>query len=299
MEIPGLRGLRVRTVAVETYRAVGDDDVWTYAAAVAYSGLFALFPFLVLLLAVFSFLEQPALFEWLLERSRAVLPAEAYQQVREVVAEVQGRRQGGLLSLGALTTLWIASGGIRAGMHAVNRAYDVPEGRAWWKRYLLSVAYTAALGVAVVLATGMMVGGPRLLSWALERAGAGPWLHGVVGWLWVPGALLLAMGALFLAYLSFPNVRQRLVLVVPGAVFAVLLWALVSLGFQLYVASFGRFSLTYGSVGAVIMLLAYLYMSSVIMLVGAELNAVIQRLAPRPGDAELQEPPEEDGSAAG
>lgn len=298
MEIPGLRGLRVRTVAMETYRAINDDDVWTYAAAVAYSGLFALFPFLILLLAVFSFLDQPALFEWLLERSRAVLPGEAYQQVRDVVAEVQGRRQGGLLSLGLLTTLWIASGGIRAGMHAINTAYDVPEGRRWWKRYLLSVAYTAALGVAVVLATGMMVGGPRLLAWALARAGAGPWLHGVVGWLWVPGALLLAMGALFLAYLSFPNVRQRLVLVVPGAVFAVLLWALVSLGFQLYVANFGRFALTYGSVGAVIMLLAYLYMSSVILLVGAELNAVIQRLAPRPGDAEVQEPPAEESDAA-
>lgn len=294
MKVPGLRGLRVRTVAMETYRAFDDDDMWSYAASVAYQVLFALFPFLLFLLALFSFLDQSAMFEWLLARSRAVLPSDAHAQVQKVVDEVRGEREGGLLSLGVATTLWIASGGVRSAMNALNRAYDVLEGRVWWKRYLLSFAYTVALAVAVVAATALMVAGPRATVWALERAGAGQGVRDAVSWLRVPGALLLVGGAFFLVYLALPNVRQRPRLVVPGAVAAVLLWALVSFGFQLYVANFGRFAVTYGSVGAVIMLLAYFYLASAIVLLGAELNAVIQREAPRPGDAEPQEVPPPD-----
>ncbi|HEX2207797.1 MAG TPA: YihY/virulence factor BrkB family protein [Longimicrobium sp.] len=300
MRVPGLRGLRVRTVAVETYRAFDDDDMWSYAASVAYQVLFALFPFLLFLLAVFSFLNQAAMFEWLLGQGRRVLPADAYAQVHQVVEEVRGQREGGLLSLGVATTLWIASGGVRSAMNALNRAHDVPEGRVWWKRYLLSFAYTIALGLAVVLATVMMVAGPRATAWALDRVGAGQGVQDAIAWLRVPGALLLVGGALFLVYLALPNVRQRPRLVVPGAVAAVLLWALVSFGFQLYVANFGRFAVTYGSVGAVIMLLAYFYLASAIVLLGAELNAVLQREAPRPGDAEPREvpPPDSPGQAS-
>lgn len=294
MRVPGLRGLRLRKLAVETYLAFDGDDMWTYAAAVAYSALFALFPFLLFLLALFSFVDQPTMFEWLLGQGRRVLPSDAYTQVQQVVDEVRGERNGGLLSLGVVTTLWIASGGVRASMNALNTAYDVPEGRVWYKRYALALAYTVALGAAVVLSTVLMVVGPRATAWVLDRLGAGPGVQEAVAWVRVPGALLLAMAALFVVYLALPNVRQRPRLVVPGAVLGVLLWAGVSYGFQLYVANFGRFGLTYGSVGAVIMLLAYFYMSSLIVLLGAELNAVIQREAPRPGDAEVQDAPPPD-----
>lgn len=294
MQVPGLRGLRLKRLAVETFKAFDADDMWTYGSAVAYSSLFALFPFLILLLSVFSFIDQPGLFEWLLSQSRRVLPTDAHAQVREVVAEVRGTRQGGLVSLGLLSTLWIASGGVRAAMNALNTAYDVPEGRVWWKRYLLSLVYTVALGLSVVVATVLMVVGPRATEWVLDRAGVGQGVQDAVAWLRVPGALLLTTGALFLVYIALPNVRQRPRRVVPGAVLSVVLWALVSTGFQLYVSNFGRFGVTYGSVGAVIMLLAYFYMASLIVLLGAELNAVIQREAPRPGDAELQEAPPPD-----
>lgn len=297
MRVPGLRGLRPWRLAAETYRAFDQDDMWTYAAAVAYSVLFALFPFLLFLLALFSFLDQPGLFEWLLAQSRRVLPADAHAQVRQVVDEVRGQRQGGLLSLGVLSTLWIASGGVRSAMNALNTAYDVPEGRVWWKRYLVSFGYTAALGVAVVLATVLMVVGPRVSTRVLERVGAGERVQDAVAWLQVPGALLLVTGALFLVYLALPNVRQHPRRVVPGTVLGVVLWSGVSLGFQLYVANFGRFGVTYGSVGAVIILLAYFYLASAIVLVGAELNAVLQRAAPRPGDAELLEAPPPDSPA--
>ena len=294
MRVPGLRGVRAWTLATETYRAFDQDDMWTYASAVAYSVLFALFPFLLFLLALFSFLDQPGLFESLLAQSQRVLPADAHAQVREVVDEVRGQRQGGLLSLGVLSTLWIASGGVRSAMNALNTAYDVPEGRVWWKRYLVSFGYTAALGVAVVVATVLMVAGPRISARVLDWLGAGPGVQDAVSWLRVPGALLLVTGALFLVYLALPNVRQHPRRVVPGAVLGVVLWSGVSLGFQLYVANFGRFGVTYGSVGAVIILLAYFYLASLIVLLGAEFNTVLQRAVPRPGDAELREAPAPD-----
>ena len=291
MKIPGLRGLRVRTVLARTFREFQRDDMWTYGSALAFRAVFALFPFLLFLVALFSFLDAPGFFDWLLAQGEAVLPEQAQGRVEQVVGEVRGRRRGGLLSFAILGALWIASGGVRSAMHALNTAYDVEEGRRWWKRYPLSVGYTLAFGALVVLATFLMVLGPRASAWTLDQLGAGPGVQGAMRWLRLPAALLLAMAATALVYLAVPNVRQRLRLVLPGAVAAVLLWAAVSLGFRLYVANFGRFGLTYGSIGAAVILLAYLYLSALVLLLGAELNAVIQREAPRPGDARPKEHP--------
>lgn len=289
MRIPGLRGLRLREVARDTAAAFMDDDVPTYAAALAFRMFFSLFPFIIVLIAAFSFIDAPGLFEWLLAQSREFLPEDAQGQVETVIGEVQGRRQGGLLSFGVLASLWMASAGVRTLMVALNRAYEVEEGRAWWKRWPLSVAYTVALGLLVVLSTALMVLGPRITAWATDWAGAPTAVQNAIRWLRVPLALALATGAVVLVYLALPNVRQRLRLVVPGAVVAVLLWTLVSYGFQMYVENFGSFGATYGSIGAVIILLTYLWLSGMVLLLGAELNAVVQAKAPRPGDAEPKE----------
>ena len=302
MRVPGLGGLAPGEVAAHAWREFQKDDMWTFAAALAYHTLFALFPFLLFLVAAFSFVDAPELFEGLLAQSRRFLPREAQATVAEVVGEVRGQREGGLLSLGIVGAVWIASGGVRSTMHAMNVAYDVPEGRRWWKRYLVSVVYTLALAVLVMLATLLMVLGPRAMAWALEGLGAGEGLTDALSWLRLPLSLLLAWGAIVLAYFAAPNVRQRLPLVLPGAVLAVVLWAAVSFGFQLYVARFSRYSLTYGSIGAVVMLLAYFYLSSLVLLLGAELNAAIQHHAsdlPTPEPAEPPEPDPHGGSAGG
>lgn len=289
MRIPGLRGLRVRTVAADTARAFLADDVPTYAAALAFRTLFSLFPFLLFLVAVFGFIDAPGLFDWLVEQSRAFLPGDAQGRVEEVIREVGARREGGLLSLSIAAALWMASSGVRTLMVALNRAYDVEEGRAWWKVWPLSLVYTLALGVLVVLSTVLMVLGPRITAWVTDWMGAPDPVQAALAWLRLPLALVLATAAVVLVYLALPNVRQRLRLVVPGAVVAVLLWAAMSYGFQLYVEHFGRFDATYGSIGAVIVLLTYLWFSGMVLLLGAELNAVVQHAAPRPGDAAPKE----------
>jgi membrane protein len=288
-----LRGLGLRRLAAETFRGFYEDDIMTYAAAVAYQALYALFPFIIVLLALFSFLDRPELFQWLLEHSRRFLPGEASAQVEQVVAEIRGRRQSGLLSVGLLTTLWIASGGVRSAMNALNKAYEVPEGRAIWKRFVLSFGYVLLAGSLVVVATGLMVFGPMASDWGLRQVGAPAGVREAVAWLRIPLAIAGAVAGVFLVYLAMPNVKQRVALVVPGAVFSVVLWGLVSLGFRWYVEHLGQFSVTYGSVGAVIVLLTYFYLSSLILLTGAELNAAIQRARPQEGDACPKELPDD------
>ena len=289
-----LRGLGLRRLAAETFRGFYEDDIMTYAAAVAYQALYALFPFIIVLLALFSFLDRPELFQWLLDHSRRFLPGEASDQVEQVVGEIRGRRQSGLLSVGLLTTLWIASGGVRSAMNALNKAYEVPEGRAIWKRFVLSFGYVLLAGSLVVVATGLMVFGPMASDWGLRQLGAPAGVREAVAWLRIPLAIAGAVAGVFLVYLAMPNVKQRVALVVPGAVFTVVLWGLVSLGFRWYVEHLGQFSVTYGSVGAVIVLLTYFYLSSLILLTGAELNAAIQRARPQEGDACPKELPDED-----
>lgn len=289
MRIPGLRGLRVRDVAKDTARAFLDDDVPTYAAALAFRILFSLFPFLIFLVAVFSFLDAPGLFDWLVTQGGQFLPGDARARVEQVIGEVRGQREGGLLSVGILVSIWMSSSGVRTLMVALNRAYEVEEGRAWWKRWPLSVAYTVALAVLVVLSALMIVLGPRITAWATDWMGAPPAVQNALALVRIPLAILLATAAVVLVYLAVPNVRQRLRLVVPGAVLAVVLWAAMSFAFQLYVQHFGRFGATYGSIGAVIILLTYLWLSGMALLLGGELNAVVQQKAPRPGDAEQRE----------
>lgn len=292
MRIPGLHGLPPKQVAAETWRQFQDDDMWTFAASLAYHAIFALFPFLIFVVAAFSFLDAPAMFDWLLAQSRQFLPADAHDTVRDVVAEVRGRREGGLLTLGILGAVWVASSGMRSTMHALNVAYEVEEGRKWWKRYAVSVGYVVALAVLVMLATVFMVLGPRATAWMLERAGAPAGVVDVLGWLRMPLALVLAWCAVVLVYFAAPNVRLRLPLVMPGAVVAVVLWILLSGGFRLYVSNFSRFSVTYGSIGAVVMLLAYCQLSALVLLLGAEVNAAIQHLAPDLPDPDEKERPE-------
>lgn len=285
MNIPGFRGLRPWPVLKRSCQEFLDDDMWTYASALSYHALFALFPFLLFLVALFGFVDASGLFDWLAEQTRRFMPPEAQARVLQVLGEVETHRRGEFLSFGILGALWVASGGMRSTMNALNRAYEVPEGRKWWKRYLFSIAFTLVFALLVAVSTALVVMGPRGVAWVGGRLGAPDGLGSAMAWLRLPIALLLAVAATCATYVAVPNVKQRLALVLPGAVAAVVLWGCGSFLFRLYVANFGRFSVTYGSIGSVVMLLAYLYFSAAVLLLGAELNTVIQADAPRRDDA--------------
>lgn len=205
-----------------------------------------------------------------------MLPQQAAGLVNDVVSGLQ-EQQSGLLSFGVAAALWVASAGVRTIMKAMNVAYDVPEARPAWKRYPLSVLYTVGLAAMMIAAAVLMVLGPQAMEWIAGRVGLEQFFVAAWTWLRWPVAILLLALAVAVIYYCAPNVDHPFRLITPGAAVAVVVWVAASVGFSYYVSNFGHYNATYGSIGAVIVLLLYFYLSAAVLLFGAELNAVIER----------------------
>lgn len=265
------------------------DDMPTYASALAYQAIFSLFPFLLFLIALVGFLQLPQVFTWLEQQAFALLPAQAREEVLTVIRQLQ-EQKAGLLSAGILVALWSASAGVRSTMHALNTAYDVREGRPAWKTIPLSLLYTVGLAVLLLLIAGLMVTGPDVMRWIAGRVGLEEVV--VMAWTWLrwPVAALLMVLVVATVYYVAPDVEQRFRFITPGSVLAVATWILASLGFGVYLRNFANYNAMYGGIGAIIILLLYLYLSSAVLLFGAELNAVLEHRHPdgkEPGDKRL------------
>ena len=278
MAIPGLRGLGIGAVLKQAVSDFSADDMTTYAAALAYQVFFSLFPFIIFLVALLGFLDIPYFFDWLRQQAEILLPAQALEPVNQAISQIQ-QPQGGVLSFGIVLALWSASAGVRATMNALNVAYDVEEGRPAWKRYPLSLIYTIMIAAMLILAAGLLIIGPQLMQSLAQQVGLEQIV--VLVWSWVrwPLALLLLMLAVAMVYYVAPDVEQDFRFITPGSVLAVLVWIAVSLAFGYYVRNFADYSATYGSLGAIIVLLFYFFITSAVLLFGAEVNAVIEHLA--------------------
>ena len=275
MRIAALGGLSAFEVLKRTIQDFSADSMTTYAAALAYRIVFSLFPFLLFLVALLAFLQIPQLFEWMREQASLVVPAEAMGQVNTVIDELQTPR-GGLVSIGILLALWSASVGVMSLIEALNVAYDVAERRPTWRLYLLSILYTVGLAVLLIGAAVLMVLGPQAAGWVAAQLGFGETFVAIWTWLRWPVAVLLLMLTVSIVYYAGPNIPQRFRFITPGAVLAVVIWIAASVAFGLYVQNFGNYDATYGSIGAVVILLFYFYLSAAVLLFGAELNAVIR-----------------------
>jgi membrane protein len=287
MRIPGLRGLKLSVVARRTVAEFLQDKMSIYAAALSYYLLLAIFPFTIFLIALLSFLNISTVFDWLLDQARRLLPQQALESVAGVIGELR-QQQRGLLSLGVIGALWSASSGVRGLMDALNVAYNVDERRPAWKRYPLSIIYTLGLAALIIVAAGLMLVGPRAIVWLADQVGLGQVFTTLWRWLRLPIAALFMMCSVAIVYYALPNVHQRFRFITPGAALAVLVWVTGSLGFGYYVSHLANYQATYGSLGAIIILLLHFYLSANAMLLGAELNAVIMQSAPAPGDAQPQ-----------
>jgi membrane protein len=160
-------------------------------------------------------------------------------------------------------------------MDALNGAFDVEENYPPWKEYPLSIFYTIFLALIIVVATGLMLIGPQVVEWLAEQVGMGMVFAALWTWLRYPIAVLLLMIVIALIYYLLPNGDQPFRLVTPGAVLAVLVWIAASLDFSYYVSNFSNYGALYGSLGAVIVLLLYFFISAAVLLFGAEVNAEI------------------------
>ncbi|MFJ5239978.1 YihY/virulence factor BrkB family protein [Pseudomonas neuropathica] len=304
MIFPDMKGLPLHRVMVRTVTEFVDDEMSTYASALAYQMLFSLFPFILFLIALIGFLHLPDFFSWLRLQSELVLPPQALEQVNPVIDQLQ-QSKGGLLSVGIVIALYTASAGVRLVMSAMNAAYDVVEGRPIWKRFPLSIVYTVGIAGMLLVAAALMVLGPQVMGWIAAQVG----LEDFIVTVWTiarwPVIVILMMVAVALIYYVMPDVKQEFRFITPGSVLAVVVWIIASLGFAFYVKTFANYNAMYGSIGAIIVLLLYFYISAAVLLLGAEMNAVIEHMSSEGKDAgekvpgELDEHPKQHVSGLG
>jgi membrane protein len=275
---------------------VQEDDVSTAAAALAYYFFLSLFPLLIFVLALASVLPIEGLEPWLLANAERSLPPDAYGLVERAVASLLAEPRGGMLSLAALLALWTSSAAFAATMNGLNRAYRVEDARSWWRARLYAIGLTLMLSLLMILAFVLTVFGTQLQSLTAELFGpAAGALAAVVRWLVTILAVVLVVAAI---YYAAPAVEKDWQWIRPGSVLFVLGFSVTSAAFSFYVDRFGAYDRTYGSLGAVIVLLFWLYLLAFFLLLGGELNAMLERATgakPRPKEDAV---PIEDGRAA-
>lgn len=268
---------RLRRLAVEVYRALEHDGVFNGAAALGFYLTLAIFPAMIVLMAMIPYLPLARVDDAILDLLRQALPPSAASMFADVIAQVASERRGGVLSIGLAATLWAASTGMHAIMQQMNIAYDVPEGRPFLRARATALGLTLLFAVFVLGAFSLIVLGGVIQDWFGSRLGFNDLLLGFfVVFRWV--IILLALQIAFaLIYYLAPNRRSRLVLVDAGSVTAVIVLIAASLALQFYVSRFAHYDATYGSIGAVIVLMLWLYMAGFAMLLGAEINAALER----------------------
>ena len=253
------------------------DGGMTYAGHIAFMTLFSLFPFLIFLTTLAAELGQTDAVREFIAIGLNMLPEEVSGVIRPAIDEVVSTRRTGLMTISILTSLWATSSGLEALREALNQAYGVEEARSIWFCRLQSLAFTIIFSICIILVMLVLVIGPVLWSY-IEPMLDVHWERG-----WFDGALryFLAVALLYLVvallYRWLPSRHLPLREILPGAALTVVLWVTVASLFSWYLQNLGRFSLTYGSLGGIVVTLLFFYVSAIIFIFGAEINSARRR----------------------
>lgn len=294
--------VEVGDVAKETIREVGDDDVPGLAAEMAYHSILAVFPFLLFLAGltavVNSVFPVGDLTQRIVDKASKVMPDDAVSLIRSFTDELVHSKGTGAVVFGLVGAIWAASAAIGAAMKALNRAYDVKEDRGFLHRKLVAIGLTLMFG-GFILAAALLIATGQFVARRIGEAFG--WSNAIImlyNWATLPSALVLVTIAVAVLYWLAPNTGHEFRWVTPGALLFVVGWVLASVAFAFYVSNFGAYNRTYGSIGAVIILLIWLYWSNLLLLIGGELNAVLARRHDPAYIAEEGAKPEGGGSRA-
>lgn len=275
-----LGGLNIVELGRRIWRESQQDELLGRAAQLSYYALLALFPALIFLTALMGLFSVQSYMPELMSYLRNVLPADALSMVKRFLDQIAEGSGANVLSLGALGALWASSSGVTAIMDALNVVYDVKEdSRPFWRSRLTAILLTLALAGFVILALTLVLYGSSIGSWIADFVGLGhafAWAWNILQWPVIVGLMLLVVDAV---YYVCPDIEQDWRWVTPGSVFAVTMWVIVSLGFKAYVDNFGDYNKVYGSIAGVIVLMLWLYWSGMVLLLGGEINAEIEKMA--------------------
>jgi len=264
---------KLRSALIRTYADVERNHTLQMAAALSYYFVISLFPALIFLSAIVAFLPITGLFDQTLDLMARFVPPEGMEIVRKVLSDAVTPNRGAFLSLGFLGTLWTASGGFAAAIEALNIAYDAEETRPFWKTRFLAMFLALVIGLLLLIALFIMILGPHFGQWLASQMHLSRvwlWVWPYIHWMISVGFTVLAVEAL---YFLGPNVKQRFLATLPGAILSVGFWIGFSFLLGIYFRTFANFNKTYGTLGAGIALMVWLYWTGFAMLVGAELNA--------------------------
>ncbi|MFN7134390.1 MAG: YihY/virulence factor BrkB family protein, partial [Myxococcales bacterium] len=273
MKLPG-RDVPWKTFFKDLSYEWSKDRVSDVAGSVTFFGVLAIFPFMLFLVSLASLIIDPRSANTLVDQLSGIAPPQVTEILASQLQELGAGRSPGLLTLGALGAIWAASSGMVALMQALNIAYDVEESRSFFKKRLIAVGMVLLAAAIALAATGIAIIAAPVLN-----AIGGTWAQ-VLLWLRLPVAALLMMFLWATLYWALPDVEQKFKFVSPGSILGVLVWALASWGFSVYVTNFGNYASTYGALGGVIVMLLWMWITAQMLLLGAEINAILEHYSP-------------------
>jgi membrane protein len=288
-----LGGLTPLQLVKRVYHEINDDEVLTRSAALAYYFVSALFPMIFFLMAMLGlFAQSHDLQSSLLNYTARFMPEDAYRLVQKTLQEIANSSTGLKLAFGLVLALWSGAGGVVSIIDALNRCYHVKDSRPFWKQRLIALGMTVAIAALTIVALTIVLYGGDIADFVGAHIGLSSVT--VIAWHIVqwPIALFFVVLSFALLYFWGPDTKQQWQWITPGAVVGVLTWIGASLLFRVYLHFFNSYSKTYGSLGAVIVLLLWLYISGLAILVGGEINSEIENAAAKRGHPEAKEPGE-------
>jgi membrane protein len=262
-----------------TIKELRADDALGMAAQLAYYFLLALVPAIICVVAFASFLPPDSIQNTVAALARFV-PGDVVNLLRDQLTSLAQRQNEGVFTIGLLMALWSSSAGMVAIVDVLNRAYDIADTRPWWKVRLSAILLTIGVAVFIVVALGLVLVGPTIADSLAVRLGFGAAFATTWKILQWPVIFSLVALGLGLIYYFAPDAEQQWEWITPGAVVGTVLWLLASLGFKIYATQFGGFNETYGSLGAIIVLMLWFYLSALAIIGGAEMNAEIEHASP-------------------
>ncbi|HXA84984.1 MAG TPA: YihY/virulence factor BrkB family protein [Candidatus Dormibacteraeota bacterium] len=288
-----LGGLTPLQLVKRVYHEINDDEVLTRSAALAYYFVSALFPMIFFLMAMLGlFAQSHDLQSSLLNYTAQFMPEDAYRLVQKTLQEIANSSTGLKLAFGLVLALWSGAGGVVSIIDALNRCYHVKDSRPFWKQRLIALGMTVAIAALTIVALTIVLYGGDIADFVGSHVGLSNVT--VIAWHIVqwPIALFFVLLSFALLYFWGPDTRQQWQWITPGAVVGVLTWIGASMLFRVYLHFFNSYSKTYGSLGAVIVLLLWLYISGLAILVGGEINSEIENAAAKRGHPEAKAPGE-------
>ncbi len=263
-----------------TGRDALEDDCLGMAAQLAYYFFFALFPALLFMIAVASYFPVERLIDDMFALLGGFVPPEALSIITDQIRKISEGEQGGLLTLGMLLALWSTSAAMTSIIDTLNAAYDIEEGRPWWKVRLTAIGLTIGVSLFILISFALILAGPSVGQWIADQTQLGNvfvWTWTILRW---PLIFLFVSTAIGIVYYFAPDAEQDWVWLTPGSITATLLWLAASVGFKFYIANMGNYTETYGAIGGVMVLMLWFYISGLVLLLGAELNAEIEHASP-------------------